>query len=74
MLTNHAHRHPAAIARDLWHDSKPGLNDAATLGKEQPNYYLQNRLDRAFADGWNAAERHYGHIIERLEAAIKAAK
>lgn len=52
-------RNPAAIARDEWIDSQEGKDacDASTLGTNAPNYYLQNRLGRAFLAGMEAQRK-----------------
>jgi hypothetical protein len=57
---NQAHKHPAAIALDVWLEEHGDASlDPTTLGQDNPSYYLANRISRAFIDGWHAAENHY---------------
>ncbi len=46
-------RTPLAKARDEFLESDAGkkLTDASTLGNTSPDYYLRNRLERAFMAG-----------------------
>lgn len=53
MSNANAKRHPLAIAIDAW------LADPETqrlLSGEASGVYLRNRLELAFASGWNACE------------------
>lgn len=51
-------RHPQAIALDKWLESEEGktaVNDSL-LRHSKDVHYLENRIKRAFAAGWGAAE------------------
>lgn len=52
-------RHPSAVANEEYFSGygKSSLK-SVTLGTQNPDYYLKNRLDSAFQAGWNAAEKH----------------
>jgi hypothetical protein len=50
-------RHPAAIALDKFKTESTDFYKSKTLGRDNADYYLANRIDYAFQSGWNAAER-----------------
>jgi len=52
-------KHPAALAWDEYISSEGGksASDSASLGTENPNYYLQNRLWGAFQAGFSAGAK-----------------
>ena len=54
-------KHPAATARDQWLESAEGKSctQPTTLNApEMMRHYLENRLQKAFAAGWCACEKH----------------
>jgi len=57
-------KHVAAIALEVYQSKFPSSREASSLGVENPNEYLGNRLDLAFLQGWSAAESHYRHQME----------
>lgn len=68
-------RHPAAIARDKWFDSKEGKDtcDPLTLGAgAKQQQYLTNRLHRAFQAGYDAAVKD--QLRQRLDKSMELVK
>jgi hypothetical protein len=59
-MGNRIKKHPAAIARDNWKKSEE-YREAANIrslgGVSHLSRYLENRLERAFLEGWNACEK-----------------
>lgn len=56
-------RNAKAKARDAWLLSEYAqrASDPTTLGASDAKhrYYLSNRLEKAFCDGWDAAEKQF---------------
>lgn len=52
---------PLAKALNDWLESEEGIRacNASTLGSANPNWYLRNRLKRAFVAGVQAVNRNY---------------
>lgn len=47
--------HPDAVAWEKWKKENAKSFNPSSLGSIVPNYYLENRLQRAFQDGMKAA-------------------
>lgn len=63
---------PLAKARDKWINENLRSTDPTTLGAESSQRpYLQNRLEKAFCDGWNAAQLDFYSAADRSEPSIK---
>lgn len=53
-------KHPAAIAWDEYRKIivKEGQFSIFSLGSDAPGFYLENRISRAFQEGWDACHAH----------------